>query len=29
MDIDWCDNTLANGLLKDQVRKGWEQYYKI
>lgn len=23
------NNRLANGLLKDDVRKGWEQYYKI
>ena len=23
------DNELANSLLKDEVRKGWEQYYKL
>jgi hypothetical protein len=23
------NNELANGLLKDRVRKGWEQYYRI
>ena len=23
------NNKLANSLLKDNVRKGWEQYYKL